>query len=139
MNDKPKVGIGVLIIRDGKVLLGKRKGGLASGTWALPGGKLDFDERLEDCAKREIKEEMGMKVDGLELISVSNDIMYNEHYVTLGFKASIASGNPVLKEPEKCEIWEWFDINNLPKPLFVATRSVIENYLSKRIYKGLGK
>ncbi len=43
-NKRPKVGLGVLIFKDGKVLLGKRKGAHGEGTWCPPGGHLEFGE-----------------------------------------------------------------------------------------------
>lgn len=46
----PQVGVGVLILRDGKVLLGRRKGSHGAGCWSAPGGHLEFGEVVEDCA-----------------------------------------------------------------------------------------
>ena len=63
MNDqKPKVGLGVCIVKDNKVLLGKRKGSHGAGTWSFPGGHLEFQETWEKCAKREVLEETGLKI-----------------------------------------------------------------------------
>ncbi len=133
--DRSGVGVGILIIRDGKILLGKRKGGTGAGTWCLPGGKLEMNESLEECAKREVKEETGMEVDGLELVSISNDIAYDKHWVTIGMKPEIIKGEPVVNEPDQAEEWKWFDPDGLPEPLFEASKNLIDNYLSKRIYK----
>ena len=58
----PQVGVGVLILRDGKVLLGRRKGSHGAGCWSAPGGHLEFGETLEDCAAREVLEETGLKI-----------------------------------------------------------------------------
>ena len=51
-----RVGIGVMIFKDGKVLLGKRKGSHGEGDWAFPGGHLDYMEGFEECARRETRE-----------------------------------------------------------------------------------
>lgn len=56
----PQVGVGVLILRDGKVLLGRRKGSHGAGCWSAPGGHLEFGEAVEDCALREALEETGL-------------------------------------------------------------------------------
>ncbi len=65
--EKPiaKVGVGVLINKDGKILLIKRRGSHGEGTWAPPGGHIDFGERVIDCAEREVKEETGLEIKNL--------------------------------------------------------------------------
>jgi 8-oxo-dGTP diphosphatase len=131
---KPKVGVGVLIERDGKILMGKRVGSLGEGTWCLPGGHVEFGERLVDAAKREAKEETGLDVSKMKLVSISDDIMYGKHYVTIVFRASEMSDGPIIREEGKFEDMRWFDINNLPKPMFVATENALKNYFSKTIY-----
>ena len=50
---KPKVGVGVMILKDGEILLGKRKGSHGEGEYAFPGGHLEYMESFSDCAKRE--------------------------------------------------------------------------------------
>src|SRR5258707_8500479 len=52
----PQVGVGVVVVRDGKVLLGLRRGSHGSGAWALPGGHLEWGESVESCARREVTE-----------------------------------------------------------------------------------
>ncbi len=131
---RPIVGIGVLLIKDGKVLLGKRNKEPGKNTWSLPGGKLEFGETFEACAKREVKEETGLDIDDLEFISLSNDRFENQHCVTLGFKAGKFFGEPANRE-EEIKDWKWFDLNNLPNNLFLPSRKIIENYLSNRIYE----
>jgi len=132
---RPLVGVGVLIIRNGKVLLGKRKGSHGEGAWCLPGGHLEYGESFENAAKREVFEETGLKIDGLEVISVSNDIMYGKHYVTIGLKPALVEGDVKLKEHDKAEEWDWFEFDALPEPLFVASERIIKNYLARRMYK----
>ena len=132
--DLPRVGIGIMITMDGKVLLGKRKAPLGNATWTMPGGKLEMNEMPEECARREALEETGIKVGNLSLMSVSNDIMYKQHWLTIGFIARHFEGEPELKEPEKFEEWKWFGIDNLPEPLFPPTRKMLENFMEKKIY-----
>jgi 8-oxo-dGTP diphosphatase len=127
MGDKRvKVGVGVFIERDGKILMGLRKGKRGGGTWSLPGGHLEPDESFGECAAREALEETGFKVRPEEVITVSNDIFDGTHYVTVGVKASVTGGALENKEPDRCERWDWFALDNLPSPLFVATKNLIQ-------------
>ncbi|MBU0596836.1 NUDIX domain-containing protein [Patescibacteria group bacterium] len=121
MGKKPKVGVGVCIVRDGKVLLGKRKNSHGQGTWSFPGGHLDFGESWEDCSIRETLEETGLKINKIKFAAVTNDVMDKEdkHYITIFIRADCMQGDPQLMEPEKCEKWEWFDWNNMPESLFL--------------------
>lgn len=128
MEKRPKVGVGVIIKRDGKVLLGKRKNAHGEGSWCFPGGHLEFNEKLEECAKREVKEEVGIGIKNLKLSNFTNDIFENEdkHYITLFLIGEYASGEVELKEPEKCERWEWFKWDKLPEPLFLPIQNLLE-------------
>ena len=125
----PGVGVGVCIRKDGKVLMGKRKGGWMPGTWAFPGGKLAMNEGLEECAVREILEETGVKISNIRLAAFTNDIDREEgiHYLTLFYVADWKSGEPLVMEPDKCEEWKWSHWDALPQPLFISTRNLIDS------------
>ena len=127
MNNRPLVGVAIVIVRNGKVLLGKRKNAHGAGTWALPGGHLEFNESIEACARREVFEETGLKIDNIRFGPFTNDIFRKEkkHYVTLFVIADDAQGRVVLKEPAKCDQWEWFDWDALPKPRFKSLENLI--------------
>ncbi len=128
MENRPKVGVGVIIIKDGKVLLGKRKNAHGDGTWSFPGGHLEFGESIETCAEREVLEEVGIKIRNLRIGTYTNDVFdkENKHYITLYVIAEHASGEPRAMEPEKCERWEWFEFGKLPKPLFLPLQNLIK-------------
>ncbi len=64
-NQKPKVGVGVMILRNDKVLFGKRRGSHGEGEFAFPGGHLEYMESFADCAKREVNEECGIEIDNI--------------------------------------------------------------------------
>lgn len=136
----PKVGIGVMIQNEkGEVLLGLRKGSHGEGEWSFPGGHLEFGETVFETAKRETKEETGLEVDTFELISVADEMRYIEsddkHFLNVGVKAVYKGGEPKLMEPEKCEKWQWFVLDNLPDKILEGTDWIIQNYKAKRIYK----
>lgn len=126
---KPLVGIGVYVFKDGKVLLGKRKGTLGSGTWACPGGHLEFGESVEDCAMRELAEETGLKALSVQTGLWSNDVIDgNKHYITFAAIVDQFEGEVQLLEPDKCEEWQWFSIDALPEPLFPLVSAFFRKY-----------
>jgi len=121
---RPKVGVSVIVVKDNKVLLGKRKGSHSAGVWSFPGGHLEFKESVEDCAKRETLEETGLLIEKFIVGPYTNDYFEKEdkHYITLFMIAKIDLGEPKNLEPEKCEGWEWFDWDNLPDELFAPIK-----------------
>jgi 8-oxo-dGTP diphosphatase len=122
----PRVGIGVIVLRDDKILIGKRRGSHGAGRWALPGGHLEWGESFEDCARRELFEETGLSLTDLAFAYATNDVMPDEgkHYVTI-FVTARASGEVALKEPHKCERWEWARWDELPEPRFLPLENLL--------------
>src|SRR5688500_16035169 len=111
---RPVVGIGVLIFKDGKVLMGKRKNAHGEGQYAPPGGHMELLESFEGCAKREVLEETGLEIENVRFLSIYNQKEFApKHVINIGLLADWKSGEPKLMEPEKCESWEWYDIDNL--------------------------
>ena len=126
---RPQVGMGVLVMRRGRVLLGRRRGSHGEGYYAAPGGHIEFGESFEQAACREVLEETGMEIADLRLLSVGNYIFKREdggrHYIDVDFVCEAPVGEPQLMEPEKCDGWDWYDLDDLPEPLFVVTRRMI--------------
>lgn len=119
----------VMIVKEGKLLLGKRKGSHGEGQFASPGGHLEYMESFTDCAIREVKEECGIELQHIEFLFVANIKEYTpKHYCRIGLIAEWKSGDPKLLEPERCESWDWYDLNNLPSPLFSSVAQGIEAY-----------
>src|SRR5438132_223143 len=105
-SDKPQVGVGVIILKEGKVLLGKRTGSHGAGEYSTPGGHLDYLESFEDCGRRETKEECGLDIKNVRFQFVANDITYApKHYVHIGLIADWEQGIPQVLEPE-AESWD---------------------------------
>lgn len=101
------------------------------GFWGFPGGHLEFNEIIEDCAIRETKEETGINIINIKKAYFTNDIFTkeNKHYVTLFIVSDYDSGEIQIMEPEKCDGWDWFDWDNLPKPLFIPIENLLkENF-----------
>lgn len=123
---KTKIGVGCIINRDGKVLLGERLNSHGAGTWSFPGGHLEENEHPFDCAVRETLEECGLDVENPQYHQWSFDHFKEKDtsYITLFVTTNYASGEPEICEPDKCARWEWFDWDNLPEPLFAPIKSL---------------
>ncbi len=123
-----RVGVGVLIVRDDKVLFGLRQGSHGAGTWAPPGGHLEFMESLHNCAVREVAEETGLAVTDSRSVAFTNNMfeLENKHYITIFVLATVAEGEPQIIEPEKCLEWRWCDWHDLPRPLFVTIENLLK-------------
>lgn len=133
---KPRVGVGVFILKNNKILLGLRKGSHGEGTWAPPGGHLEFGESLEYCAQREVLEETGLVIKNIRKLTFTNDIFEAEqkHYITCFLVADYAEGELVNLEPEKCEKWDWFEWDSLPRPLFPTVKSLLKENINLENY-----
>ncbi len=125
---RPKVGVGAWIVKDGKVLLGKRINAHGAGSWSAPGGHLEWFETAEDCARRETAEEAGIEITNLKSVTFTNDISESEqtHYITLAVTADWVSGTPQVLEPDRCERWDWFSWDELPEPLFLPLQNLLK-------------
>ncbi len=126
---RPKVGLAVYILNAQKqALFMLRSGKHAPGTWAPPGGHLEFGESFLDCASREIKEEVDLDISNITFLGITNDLYSAEkHYVTLAFLATEWKGEPKIMEPEKCEKLKWVDFHSLPSPLLLS----VQNYFDQ--------
>ncbi len=134
---RPKVGIGLLLVKDGKILLAKRKGSLGKDEYGGPGGKMELLETFEETVLRELAEEAGdeIKIKNIRFLCLTNMRRYApEHYVDIGMVAEWMSGEPRQMEPEKLGPWNWYDIDNLPQPLFCAEPNYIEAYKTGKTY-----
>ena len=132
MENRPKVGVGVFVIKDGKILLGKRKNAHGVGCWSCPGGHLEYNEAWKDCAIREVREETGIEIKNLYFGTATNDIFEKEdkHYVTLFMISNFASGEVKVMGPDKCEKWDWFTWDKLPQPLFLPINNLLKTKFS---------
>lgn len=125
MNETPKIGAGVVIIKNGKTLLAKRKGKHGSGMWGSMGGHVEFGESPIDAVKREAKEELGIEIGKIEFAMCMNMIREEKHYVDISFTAEIISGEPSIQEIDKIEEIGWYSLDNLPSPLFPPVEAVL--------------
>ena len=85
-------------------------------------------ESWEDCSRREVEEEVGIKIQNIRFGIVTNDFFLKEkrHYITICMVADYESGDVRVMEPEKCSEWGWFEWNNLPFPLFQPIKNQLK-------------
>ena len=91
--ERPVVGIGAVIVLDGKVVLIKRGSEPLKGQWSLPGGGVEVGETLEECVVREMREETGLDVEVGPVIEVFDRITCDPqgrvqyHYVLVDYRS----------------------------------------------------
>lgn len=140
------IGVGILVLNEfNEVLLLLRNEDrfLANsdmrleGTYTLPSGKVKFSETFEEASKRKLKEETNLEVDikDLEVISLASDINVYAHYATIGLKANNYKGDFKLKDSKEFTSYGWYSLDNLPENLCIPSKTIIDNYLNKKIYK----
>ncbi|WP_329094381.1 NUDIX domain-containing protein [Actinomadura citrea] len=127
----PTVGVGAMVLREGEVMLGRRKGAHGAGSYAWCGGGLEFGESLEDAVARELEQESGLLMTRAELFCVSNIRDYDRHYIDFEFIVE-ATGQPANREPHKSEPWRWYPFDELPSPLFRPVEIALDSYRRRR-------
>jgi ADP-ribose pyrophosphatase YjhB (NUDIX family) len=96
--DQPIVGIGAVIINEGKIALIKRGSEPSKGKWTIPGGLVELGETLEQSVIRETKEETGLDVENPRLIDVVSNVDLDEkgkvkyHYVIIDYLVHVKNG-----------------------------------------------
>ena len=134
MRKKINPACDLLIISENRILLGKRKNCFGEGLYGLPGGHLEWGEKLIDAAKRELKEETGVRGVELELITILDVLREDDHYINFGFLVKKYKGKIKLTEPQKCEGWEYFELSSLPENIFPPHQKHLDTYLKKVLY-----
>ncbi|MEJ2778891.1 NUDIX hydrolase [Stygiolobus sp. RP850M] len=125
----PKIAVGCVIFdSDRKVLLVKRKHPPNQGSWAVPGGKVNFGELIEGALKREMREEISVEVRPKELMAIVEIIKEGFHYVILDFVCEITNGE--VKAGSDAEDTRFFSIDEMKKiSISPTTLEMIEKYL----------
>ena len=123
-----KAGTGIIIRRNGKVLVGRRKGSHGAGFLAFPGGHIDdIDDSLASQVAREAMEEVGMVINMIDIDAGRQDLFTtfdilgeNNRYLTAYLVADYVSGGDEYEpdkftalEPDKCEGWFFLTLDEL--------------------------
>lgn len=106
----PLVGVGAVVVKDGRVLLARRGNPPMKGYWTLPGGVLELGETLLDGVRREVREETGLEVEPVELVELLDRIHKNGdriqfHYVIADYLCRVTGG--VLRAASDVEAVRW--------------------------------
>ena len=115
--DQPIVGVGAIIISEGKILLEKRKNAPGKGKWSIPGGLVELGERIEQAVIREVKEETGLDVVEPCLVDVVDNVDLDEngkvkyHFVIVDYLVKVEKG--VLKAASDAEDLRWVPFNEV--------------------------
>jgi len=136
-SERPGVGLGIIVQREGHILLGRRKGRLG-GLYSIPGGMLEPGETFEEGAIREVVEETGLLIVTPRVIAVTNNLetfaSTGIHHVSIILHADRVHGEPRVMEPDKCAGWFWYAPEDLPEPHFESSRRGIACFLQSRFY-----
>lgn len=132
-----EIGVPVALFNaDGEVLMELRSNtDRGEGLWALPGGALERDESIEECAAREAGEETGIVIAAkdVRLVSVIN---CGEYVVVFTWAPVYHNQQPINREPAKRKALRWFALSQLPKESAIfgtATVDVIETAARRRL------
>lgn len=123
------LGVGALIVRNGKVLMLLRSEMCRNnrGMWTIPGGMVETFERLEDAVKREVMEETGLTVTSPEFMTVSDRTFDGEHWVSILYRCG-TEGEPANMEPDKHREIAWQDLYDLPEHITAPSSDAIDAF-----------
>ncbi|MFM2281231.1 MAG: hypothetical protein RLZZ444_3462 [Pseudomonadota bacterium] len=125
--DFPGFGVGLAIVRDGKLLLYRRTRPPEAGHWNIVGGKVDVMEHSSLAARREAEEETGLSIGNCRFLCLSEQIFESDrqHWISMIYLAEAVSGEPRVTEPEKMPEFGWFSAEALPSPLSRFARDTV--------------
>jgi 8-oxo-dGTP diphosphatase len=113
--DQPVVGIGVVIVNEGKIVLIKRGNDPGRGKWSIPGGLVELGEHIEATVIREAKEETCLDVKNPQLIDVVDNVEHDAdgkvkyHYVIVDYFVEVVGGNIAAASDAEELRWVTFD------------------------------
>jgi mutator protein MutT len=108
---RPVVGVGAVIVRDGRALVVRRGHEPRKGEWSLPGGTVELGETLEDAVRREMKEETGLDIEVGAIIEVFDRIHRDAdgriryHFVIVDYVCTAPGGEPIAGSDAEAVAW----------------------------------
>ncbi len=132
--DQPVVGIGVIVVKEGKLALIKRGNDPGRGKWSIPGGLVELGEHLEATVIREAKEETGLTVQNPRLVDVVDNVevdtegIVKYHYVIIDFLVEVLEGEAAAASD--AEVLRWVPLDEVEN--YVLTASFREFFKKNR-------
>jgi len=131
--EQPRVAVGAVVFKDGKILLVKRIKDPQKKTWAIPGGSVNLGETLQEATEREIKEETGLTIKAKKPIHTFDHIERDErgairfHYVIVDLEADFVGGK--LTPADDALDAGWFRPEDLDRLTVTdATRKLLRTF-----------
>lgn len=123
----------------GQILLGKRSD---NHCWGYSGGSIEIDERVEDCARRELLEEMGLTAGELELFMINSGPEVHYIYpngdevsnVEIIYICREWEGEPRAADGEMTDL-RFFDVRDIPEEISPPIKPVIDEYIRQRTFR----
>jgi 8-oxo-dGTP diphosphatase len=137
--EQPVVGVGAIILREGKILLEQRGNEPARWQWTIPGGVVEVGESLEEAVRRETREETGLEVEVATLIDVVDQVHLDKqgkieyHYVIIDYIVK-ADGEPKCGSDADALKWvplgevEEYDLTPNFRRFFVKNKTKLESF-----------
>lgn len=127
----PYVGVGCIVVRDGKLLLVRNH----RGFWSTPGGHLDFGESPDICAARETLEGTGVSVSNLEFVAITNDVLIDagKHYLTVWMRGDADSVRTQINDATEINQVGRFSLDQLPNPLHLYFQNLLDGHCWPRL------
>ena len=125
------LGVAVILLRNNKVLLAKRKHAYGEGLYGLPGGRVNDKETLEQCLIRESREELGIVPTVFNSMGIVKEWQQNSFFLHFIFVCKKWTGEISNLEPEKSENWQWYPLGNLPANILPGHKAGLGILLSK--------
>jgi ADP-ribose pyrophosphatase YjhB (NUDIX family) len=121
--DRPLLGVGAVVIEDGRALLVRRGHAPQLGEWSIPGGLVELSETVRQAAVREVSEETGLTIEPLELIGVFDRIVADGegrtlyHYVLIDFLCRRVAGElQAADDADEARWFTWEQVEGLQLP-----------------------
>ena len=127
-----------MIMKEGKVLLGRRKSSHGTGEYAFPSAAVSNLESFEDCARRSAKKESALEIDNVQFQFLANITHFAPvHYIFVGMIADWKAGELQTLPESTCVEWAWYGLDEIPRLRFKNVDLAIEAHTKGTSYFGV--